>query len=121
MARHPLVERIGFVGSVETGRIIAREEIFGLVLSVFAWSDHEDVLTKANALPYGLTAAIVTNDLHKDMETAGRAEAGYLWINSTGRYLGAPYGGWKHSGSGREESLDELPSYTRIKNVNLRW
>ena len=40
---------------------------------------------------------------------------------STGRYLGAPHGGWKHSGSGREESLDELLSYTRIKNVNLRW
>ena len=48
-------------------------------------------------------------------------EAGYVWMNSTGRYRGAPYGGWKHSGAGREESLDELLSYTRIKNVNLRW
>ena len=100
---------------------IAREEIFGPVMSVFTWSDHEDVLARANALPYGLTAAIVTNDLDKAMETADRVEAGYVWINSTGRYLGAPYGGWKHSGSGREESLDELLSYTRIKNVNLRW
>ena len=100
---------------------IAREEIFGPVMSVFTWSDREDVLAKANALPYGLTAAIVTNDLDKAMETAERVEAGYVWINSTGRYLGAPYGGWKHSGSGREECLDELLSYTRIKNVNLRW
>ena len=106
---------------VDDSMRIAREEIFGPVMSVFTWSDHEEVLARANALPYGLTAAIVTNDLDKAMETADRVEAGYVWINSTGRYLGAPYGGWKHSGSGREESLDELLSYTRIKNVNLRW
>ena len=106
---------------VDDSMRIAREEIFGPVMSVFTWSDHEDVLARANALPYGLTAAIVTNDLDKAMETADRVEAGYVWINSTGRYLGAPYGGWKHSGAGREESLDELLSYTRIKNVNLRW
>ena len=79
------------------------------------------MLARANALPYGLTAAIVTDDLDKAMETADQVEAGYVWINSTGRYLGAPCGGWKHSGSDREECLDELLSYTRIKNVNLRW
>ena len=119
--RHPLVERIGFVGSVETGRIIAREEIFGPVMSVLTWSDYGDMLAKANALPYGLTAAIVTNDLDRAMETAERVEAGYVWINSTGRYIGVPYGGWKQSGVGREECFEELLSYTRIKNVNLRW
>jgi betaine-aldehyde dehydrogenase len=70
---------------------------------------------------YGLTAAIVTNDLKLAMETAERIEAGYVWINSSGRYLGAPYGGWKQSGVGHEESLDELLSYTQIKNVNMAW
>jgi betaine-aldehyde dehydrogenase len=100
---------------------IAREEIFGPVMSVFSWSDVDDVLAKANALVYGLTAAIVTNDLSKAMETAERVEAGYVWINSNGRYLGAPYGGWKHSGIGREECFEELLSYTRIKNINMRW
>ena len=55
------------------------------------------------------------------METAERVEAGYVWINSTGRYIGVPYGGWKQSGAGREECFEELQSYTRIKNVNLRW
>jgi betaine-aldehyde dehydrogenase len=44
-----------------------------------------------------------------------------VWINSSGRYLGSPYGGWKHSGIGREECFEELLSYTRIKNVNMRW
>jgi betaine-aldehyde dehydrogenase len=100
---------------------IAREEIFGPVMSVFTWTDYEDMLAKANGLVYGLTAAIVTNDLDKAMETAQRVEAGYVWINSSGRYLGAPYGGWKQSGLGREECVEELMSYTRIKNVNMRW
>jgi betaine-aldehyde dehydrogenase len=106
---------------VDDSMRIAREEIFGPVMSVFTWSDMDDVLAKANALVYGLTAAIVTNDLSKAMETAERVEAGYVWINSSGRYLGAPYGGWKNSGIGREECLEELLSYTRIKNINMRW
>lgn len=100
---------------------IAKEEIFGPVMSVFTWSDYEDMLATANGVEYGLTAAIVTNDLAKAMETAERVDAGYVWINSNGRYLGAPYGGWKQSGLGEEECFDELLSYTQIKNVNLRW
>ena len=100
---------------------IAREEIFGPVMSVLAWSDVDAMLEQVNALEYGLTAAIVTNDLSRAMETAERVEAGYVWINSTGRYLGAPYGGAKQSGLGQEECFDELLSYTQIKNVNLRW
>ena len=55
------------------------------------------------------------------MDTAERVEAGYVWINSKGRYLGAPYGGWKASGIGEEECFEELMSYTQIKNVNMRW
>ncbi|MCZ6848321.1 MAG: aldehyde dehydrogenase family protein [Alphaproteobacteria bacterium] len=100
---------------------IAKEEIFGPVMSVIPWSDYEDMIDVANGLSYGLTAAIVTNELDKAMETAERIEAGYVWINSTGRYLGAPYGGWKHSGLGSEECFEELLSYTRIKNINMRW
>jgi betaine-aldehyde dehydrogenase len=100
---------------------IAREEIFGPVMSVLAWSDYEDMLALANGVEYGLTAAIVTNDLAKAMETADRIEAGYVWINSNGRYLGAPYGGWKQSGLGAEECFEELVSYTQVKNINMRW
>ena len=100
---------------------IAREEIFGPVMSVMTWADPEEMLARANGVEYGLTAAIVTNDLRAAMETAERIEAGYVWINSTGRYLGVPYGGWKQSGIGQEECFDELLSYTRIKNVNMRW
>ena len=100
---------------------IGHEEIFGPIMSVIPWSNDEEMLKAVNGVEYGLTAAIVTNDLAKAMETAERVEAGYVWINSTGRYLGAPYGGWKQSGIGQEECLDELLSYTRIKNINMRW
>jgi betaine-aldehyde dehydrogenase len=100
---------------------IACEEIFGPVMSVMPWDDEDAMLATANAVEYGLTAAIVTHDLGKAMETAERIEAGYVWINSVGRYLGAPYGGWKQSGIGKEECFDELLSYTQIKNVNMRW
>lgn len=100
---------------------IAQEEIFGPVMSVMAWSDREGMLSMVNGVEYGLTAAIVTGDLAAAMETAEGIEAGYVWINSTGRYLGAPYGGWKSSGIGQEECLDELLSYTQIKNINFRW
>ena len=100
---------------------IAREEIFGPVMSVLTWDDYDEMIEQANGVLYGLTAAIVTGDLERAMETAERIEAGYVWINSSGRYLGAPYGGWKQSGIGREEGLDELLSYTQIKNVNLAW
>jgi betaine-aldehyde dehydrogenase len=100
---------------------IGREEIFGPVMSILVWDDYEDMLAKVNGVEYGLTAAIVTNDLAKAMETAERVEAGYVWINSNGRYIGAPYGGWKQSGIGEEECLEEILSYTQIKNINMRW
>ena len=90
-------------------------------MSILAWKEYERMIDEANGVIYGLTAAIVTNDLTLAMQTAERIEAGYVWINASGRYLGAPYGGWKQSGLGREESLDELLSYTQFKNINLAW
>jgi betaine-aldehyde dehydrogenase len=100
---------------------IGREEIFGPVMSVMVWDDYEEMLAQVNGVEYGLTAAIVTNDLAQAMETAERVEAGYVWINSNGRYIGAPYGGWKQSGIGEEECFDEILSYTQVKNINMRW
>lgn len=100
---------------------IAREEIFGPVMSVLPWSDAAEMLAQVNSVQYGLTAAIVTNRLDLAMETAEQVDAGYVWVNSTGRYLGEPYGGWKQSGLGVEECFEELLSYTCVKNVNMRW
>lgn len=100
---------------------IGSEEIFGPVMSVMTWSDFDEMMEIANGVMYGLTASIVTNDFSTAMRAAEQIEAGYVWINSNGRYLGAPYGGWKQSGLGKEESFEELLSYTRVKNINMRW
>ena len=100
---------------------IGREEIFGPVMSVMPWDDYEEMLARVNGVEYGLTAAIVTNDIAKAIETADRVEAGYVWINSSGRYIGAPCGGWKQSGIGVEECFEEILSYMQIKNINMRW
>jgi len=104
---------------VEMSMRIAREEIFGPVLSVFLWEDYEEVIEKANGVDYGLTASIWTRDLQLAYLTAERMEAGYLWINGSSRhYLGVPFGGFKQSGIGREESAEELLSYVQAKAVN---
>ena len=100
---------------------IGSEEIFGPVMSIMTWTDFDEMIEIANGVMYGLTASIVTNDFSAAMRATEQVEAGYVWINSYGRYLGAPYGGWKQSGIGREETMEELLSYTRIKNVNMRW
>lgn len=99
---------------------IAREEIFGPVMSVFRWNDEARVITEVNALEYGLAASIWTRDLEKAHMTASAIEAGYIWINGVGsHFLGAAFGGYKQSGLGREECLEELLSYTQTKNVNI--
>jgi betaine-aldehyde dehydrogenase len=100
---------------------IGSEEIFGPVMSIMSWSEEDEMIDIANGVMYGLTASIVTNDFRAAMRTAEKVEAGYIWINSYGRYLGAPYGGWKQSGIGKEETFEEMLSYTRVKNINMKW
>ncbi len=100
---------------------IAQKDIFGPVMPVIAWRDIEDVPAQANSLSLELTTTIVTRDLAQAMKTAERIEAGYVWINGNGSYLGAPYGGWKHSGPGAEETFEEMLIYIQIKNVHMRW
>lgn len=108
-------------GNVSMEMRIAREEIFGPVMSIIPWNDEQQMLRQVNQLDFGLTTMIVTESWRTAMAAAEQVEAGYVWINSSGRYLGAPYGGWKSSGLGQEECLDELLSYTRIKNINMAW
>jgi betaine-aldehyde dehydrogenase len=99
---------------------IAREEIFGPVLSILKWNDEDQLFEDVNSVEYGLTAAIFTRDLSRAHRAAGRVEAGYVWINnSSAHFLGAPFGGYKQSGIGREESIDELLAFTQTKNVNI--
>jgi betaine-aldehyde dehydrogenase len=100
---------------------IAREEIFGPVLSVFKWSDEAKMLEQVNAVEYGLTASIWTNDLSTAHRTAAAVQAGFVWINEVSKhFLGAPFGGFKQSGIGREECFEEMLAYTQEKNIHVR-
>lgn len=101
---------------------IAREEVFGPVLSILKWSDEDKAVADANLLDYGLTASIFTKDMDRAHRLARRLQAGYVWVNQVGsHFLGAPFGGYKQSGTGREECLDELLACTQIKNINIRF
>ncbi len=113
------IEPSVFTG-VDMSMRLAREEIFGPVLSVLRWREESEAVAMANAVTYGLTAAIWTNDLNRAMRMARSVKAGYIWINGVGtHYRGVPYGGAKNSGVGTEEGLDELLSYTEIKAINI--
>jgi aldehyde dehydrogenase (NAD+)/betaine-aldehyde dehydrogenase len=99
---------------------IAKEEIFGPVLSVFRWKDEKEALQLANSTEYGLTASIFTNDLKTAFRTAKAVKSGYIWINgASGHFYGTPFGGLKNSGLGREEGIDELLSYTEVKTIHV--
>jgi betaine-aldehyde dehydrogenase len=100
---------------------IAREEIFGPVLSILKWSDEAKMLDEVNAVEYGLTASIWTNDLSIAHRTAAAVQAGFVWINEVSKhFLGAPFGGYKQSGIGREECFEEMLAYTQEKNIHIR-
>jgi betaine-aldehyde dehydrogenase len=100
---------------------IAREEIFGPVLSIFRWSDEAKMLEDVNAVEYGLTASIWTNDLSTAHRTAAAVQAGFVWINEVSKhFLGAPFGGYKQSGIGREECFEEMLAYTQEKNIHVK-
>jgi acyl-CoA reductase-like NAD-dependent aldehyde dehydrogenase len=101
---------------------LAQEEIFGPVLAVITYKTYEDALRIANGIQLGLTASIFTNDLRTAHRFARDVEAGYVWVNDSSRHFpGVPFGGFKDSGVGREESLSELESYTQTKNVNINF
>jgi acyl-CoA reductase-like NAD-dependent aldehyde dehydrogenase len=100
---------------------VAQEEIFGPIMTVLSWDDYDRMLEVANGLHYGLTAVLVTDDLHVAHRTAEALQAGYIEVNGpVGFALGSPFGGFKQSGIGREGSFDELLGYTQIKSINVR-
>jgi betaine-aldehyde dehydrogenase len=100
---------------------ISREEIFGPIITVLSWDNYDRMLEVANGLLYGLTAALITNDLHVAHRTAEALQAGYIEVNGPVSFAqGSPFGGFKQSGTGREGSFDEILSYTQIKSINVR-
>ncbi len=97
---------------------IAREEIFGPVLTALSFSDEDEVIARANATPYGLAAGVFTRDLARGHRVAARLEAGTCWINAYNLTpVEAPFGGVKLSGLGRENSAAAIEHYSQVKSV----
>jgi acyl-CoA reductase-like NAD-dependent aldehyde dehydrogenase len=107
-------------GDVNMSMRLAKEEVFGPVMSILKFRTEAEAIDMANAIDLGLTAAVWTNDINRALKVAQAVQAGYVWINGVGQhYRGVPYGGFKNSGVGREEGISELLSYTEEKVINI--
>jgi acyl-CoA reductase-like NAD-dependent aldehyde dehydrogenase len=97
---------------------IAREEIFGPVVTVIPFRDADDAVLQSNATNYGLGAGVWTRDIKKAHRAAAALKAGSVWINCYNVYDAAsPFGGYKESGFGREMGRHNLDLYTQVKSV----
>lgn len=97
---------------------IAQEEIFGPVLAVIPFKNFDDLVKQANDTCYGLAAGIWTSDITTGHRLARLLRAGSVWINTYGpNSVSAPFGGFKHSGVGREMGQDALQLFTEVKTV----
>jgi aldehyde dehydrogenase (NAD+) len=106
--------------NVKDEMAIAREEIFGPVLSVLKFSDMDELIRRANATNFGLAAAVWTRDIAKAHEAAKRLRAGTVWVNCYDVFdAAAPFGGFKQSGFGRELGEKGLDPYLEHKTVTV--
>jgi aldehyde dehydrogenase (NAD+) len=104
-----------FFTGVQPSHAIAREEIFGPVLSVMTFRTPEEALVRANTTAYGLAAGVWTDKGSKALAIAKRLEAGVVWMNTYNRFDPAsPFGGYKESGFGREGGVQGLRAYVRL-------
>jgi len=109
------------IANVRNDWRIAKEEIFGPVLVSIPWSDETEAIKMANDTHYGLAAYVWSRDISKALRTAHAIDAGWVQVNQgIGQVLGQPYGGFKESGLGRENSLEGmLEGFTQRKSVTI--
>jgi aldehyde dehydrogenase (NAD+) len=102
---------------VDVGMTIAREEIFGPVVTVIAYDDEDDAVRIANDTQYGLAGYVHGADLAAARRVARRIRAGAIFVNDPALDLGAPFGGYKQSGNGREYADFGFDDFTEIKGI----
>ena len=99
---------------------VAQEEIFGPVGVVIRFKDEEDVIRMANESTYGLGGAVWTRDINRAIRVSRAIETGRMWVNTYNSIPeGAPFGGYKESGIGRETHKVILDHYTQMKNIMI--
>jgi betaine-aldehyde dehydrogenase len=97
---------------------IVREEIFGPVMALLSFREEEEVVARANATEYGLSAGVFTRDLQRGHRVIARLEAGTCWINHYNvTPIELPFGGAKRSGLGRENGKAAIEHYSQLKSV----
>jgi aldehyde dehydrogenase (NAD+) len=100
---------------------IAREEIFGPVISAMPFDTLDEAVQRANNTPYGLAAGVFTTDVRKAHQLAGRIRAGSVWVNTYHALDPAvPFGGYKMSGYGREGGVEHLEEYLITKGIWIK-
>ena len=108
------------LNNVKQEMTVAREEIFGPVLSVIEYQDTDEAINIANDTNYGLGGGVFTKDLNKAAWTASKLQSGQVYVNKwfTGSHA-TPFGGYKQSGYSREKGIQALNAYLQIKNVGI--
>jgi aldehyde dehydrogenase (NAD+) len=113
------VEPTVFTG-VNDEMLIARDEIFGPVMSILPFKNTDDIIARANNTYFGLAAAVWTQDVQKAHKVAAGVRAGTVWVNCYDVFdAAAPFGGFKMSGIGRELGEAALANYTELKTVTM--
>ena len=107
-------------GRVRNDMTIAREEIFGPVLSIIAYKDEEDAVRIANDTVYGLAGAVWSRDEARAQRVARRIRAGQVDVNGGAFNMNAPFGGFKQSGHGREAGVYGLEEFLEYKSLQLK-
>jgi acyl-CoA reductase-like NAD-dependent aldehyde dehydrogenase len=102
---------------------VAREEIFGPILTIIPFNSVDEAVEIANDSPFGLVAGIHTKNIEAAMRLGEKLRVGQVWVNSfwVGLDVEFPFGGFKQSGFGREKGLEALNAYQQIKNICVRF
>ena len=106
------------LGNVTNDMRVAQEEIFGPVACIIKFKDEDEVIAEANKSVYGLGGAVWTRDINRAIRVSRGVETGRMWVNCYNSIPdGAPFGGYKESGIGRETHKVILQHYTQMKNI----